>query len=169
MKHEFGMKLQRYYNYFNVNHPHTRKQTKKNKTNPTIYKQLLQNQEALESSTNEYMHSHKRHGIQVVHSQPPGVRFFHNLSLFTTSSSSRKPDPLSQRTVHTVKPYPVHRALPSLAEVGWLARLVSILGSLSFRCLQSSISHFVTLPTFDVLYSHLRSTDSHSCPRKTGN
>ena len=85
MKHEFGMKLQRYYNYFNINHPYTRKKKKKKKKNPTIHKQLLQNQEALESSTVEHMHSHKRHGIQVVHSQPPGVCFLHNLLLFTTS------------------------------------------------------------------------------------
>ena len=77
----------------------------------------LQNQEALESSTVEHMHSHKRH----VHSQPPGVPFLHDLSLFTASflvSQARPTFAKKGRTEHTVKPYPVHRALPFFAEVG---------------------------------------------------
>ena len=61
------------------------------KLNRTIY-ELLQNQEALDLSQVQLNTCiHTRHGIQVVHFQPPGVRFLHNLSLFT---SPRKPDPL---------------------------------------------------------------------------
>ena len=81
----------------------------------------MQNQEALESSTVERMHSHKRHGIPEVRSQPPGVHFLHNLSLFTASflvSQARPTFANKGRTAHTVKPYPVHWALPIFAEVG---------------------------------------------------
>ena len=39
----------------------------------------------VEVHTVEQMHSRMRHGIQVVHSQPPGVRLLHNLSLLTVS------------------------------------------------------------------------------------
>ena len=114
MKHEFDMKLQRYTTISSMPKSSTHAQN--------IYKQLLQNQEALESSTIKHMHSHKRHGIQVVHSQPLGVCFLHNLSLFTASFlvSQARPTGFRKggRIVHTVKPYPVHQALPFFAEVG---------------------------------------------------
>ena len=53
------------------------------KGNLTIYKQLLQNEEALESSTVEhtFMHETWYHCLQVVHSQPPGVRLLQTLTV----------------------------------------------------------------------------------------
>ena len=153
---------------------------KKRKKNLTIYKQLLQNQEALGSSTVEHMLSHKRHGIQVVHSQPPGVRFLHNLSLFTAPLFlSRKPDPLSQRRkdcVHTWSRIQFTRLFPFSRKWVWLARLVSILGSLaiSLLCLQSSISYLWLLtlciltldrPTRTVVPERQQTDQSTRCVR----
>ena len=97
------------------------------------------------------MRSHMRHSIQVVPSQPPGIRLLHNLLLFTVS-------------------FLFTRLFPFLRKWIWLARLVelAILSSLiaiSLLPLSSVFHLWLYLP----LYFHLRLTDSHSRPRKIAN
>ena len=134
---------------------------------------MLQNKEALRSSTVEHMHSHKRHGIQVVHSASwcSSSTISHCLPPL---SSSCKPDPLLQKK-RKGKDCAYCEAVSNSTGFSlfhkkwvWLARLVSILSSLVISLLLSSVFHF-TFCDYLPLYSHLRLTDTQSRPRKTAN
>ena len=90
---------------------------------------------------NTCMHS------QVVHSQPPGARLLHNLSLFTVSFLVSIYSLASQTHFRTKREGSGSNLSPS------------VVFSLPFRIM------YLYLP----LYSHLRLTDSHSHLRKTAN
>ena len=94
------------------------------------------------------MHSHIKH-VQVVHSQPPGVRLLHNLSLFTVSFLV---------SIYSLTSQTHFRRVTKREESG-SDLSPSVVFSLPFRIM------YLCLP----LYSHLRLTESHSHPRKTAN
>ena len=83
----FGMKLQRYYKLQLLWHCNViiHRHTQKKKKSYNLWTTVTKPRSIVESSTVEHMHSHTRHGIQVVHSQPPCVRLLYDLSLFTVS------------------------------------------------------------------------------------